>query len=109
MTPNYLYQNDGKGKFTEVGSFFQVAFDEHGREQGSMGLEVSDYDGDGMGDILVTNFSHDTHTLYRNRGSYFQDMTFQTGMGYLTLAALGWGVGHHDFNLDGYRDYFFAH
>ena len=109
VTPNYLYLNDGKGRFKEVSSFFQVAFDEHGREQGSMGLEISDYDGDGMVDIVVTNFSHDTHTLYRNRGSHFQDMTFQTGMGYLTLAALGWGVGHYDFNLDGYRDYYFAH
>jgi hypothetical protein len=109
VTPNYLYMNDGKGKFKEVGSFYQVAFDEHGREQGSMGLEVSDYDGDGRSDILVTNFSHDTHTLYRNQIHYFQDVTFQTGMGYLTLASLGWGVGHFDFNLDGHRDYFFAH
>ncbi len=109
VTPNYLYLNDGKGKFREVASFFQVAFDEHGREQGSMGLAVGDYDGDGLDDIVVTNFSHDTHTLYRNRVTYFEDVTFETGMGYLTLRALGWGVGHYDFDLDGFRDYYFAH
>jgi enediyne biosynthesis protein E4 len=109
VTPNYLYLNDGAGRFREVAPFHQAAFDEHGREQGSMGLEVADYDADGLDDVLVTNFSHDTHTLYRNRGDHFDDVTYETGLGQLTLAALGWGVGLHDLDLDGDRDYFLAH
>ncbi|PYU97281.1 MAG: hypothetical protein DMG10_31205, partial [Acidobacteria bacterium] len=43
--PNYLYRNEGNGKFTEIGLSAGVAVDEDGKEQASMGVDFGDYDG----------------------------------------------------------------
>jgi len=40
---NYLYQNDGKGHFTDVGYPAGVALDENGKALANMGLAVGDY------------------------------------------------------------------
>ena len=40
-------------------------------EQAGMGVDFEDYNNDGWLDIVVTNFSDDTTTLYRNTGKGF--------------------------------------
>src|SRR5262249_29755044 len=42
-TPNFLYKNDGNGKFTEIGLESGTAVSADGSEQGSMGIAVGDY------------------------------------------------------------------
>jgi hypothetical protein len=108
-TPNLLYVNRGDGTFTEEGLPRGAAFSQDGTEQAGMGVASGDYDGDGRIDLVVTNFSHDTHTLYRNGGALFDVATFEAGLGEATLPWLGWGVGFVDFDGDGWRDLFFAH
>ncbi|MGH9629451.1 MAG: FG-GAP repeat domain-containing protein, partial [Bryobacteraceae bacterium] len=74
--PSLLYLNTHNGTFREVGVEAGCAFNEDGREQGGMGIAAADYDGDGAIDIVKTNFSDDTSTLYRNIGQgQFQDAT----------------------------------
>ena len=42
-TPNFLYKNEGNGKFTEVGLESGTAVSADGSEQGSMGVAIADY------------------------------------------------------------------
>lgn len=106
-TPNQLYVNKGNGTFEEIGYPSGIALNENGREQAGMGLAVGDYDNDGRVDFHVTNFSDDSNTLYHNDGDdNFTDVTFQTGVGEVSIPFLGWGTSFLDFDNDGWLDLF---
>jgi hypothetical protein len=102
--PNFLWRNNRDGTFTDMALEAGVALSEEGRAQAGMGVEAGDYDGDGWLDLFVTNFSHDTHTLYRNRGDRsFSVETHRAGLGHNSLY-LGWGAGFVDLDNDGWLD-----
>jgi len=108
-TPNQLYINKGNGTFEETGYPSGVALNENGREQAGMGLAVGDYDNDGRVDIHITNFSDDSNVLYHNDGEgNFTDITFQAGLGEVTIPFLGWGTSFVDFDNDSWLDIFVA-
>jgi enediyne biosynthesis protein E4 len=108
-TPNYLYRNDGNGRFTDVGVLAGVAFSEDGRAQAGMGIEFEDLDNDGWLDVMVTNFSDDYNTLHRNSGKgFFRDDSYNVGLAADSWLDLSWGVGFFDFNNDGLKDVFIA-
>jgi hypothetical protein len=69
-----------------------------------MGVSAADYDGDGLLDIVKTNFAGDTSSLYRNLGeNFFEETTYQAGLGRNTRF-LGWGAGFLDIDNDGLLD-----
>ena len=106
-TPNQLYINKGNGTFEEVGYPSGIAVNENGREQAGMGLAVGDYDNDGRVDFHITNFSDDSNTLYHNDGdTNFTDVTFQSGLGEVSIPFLGWGTSFLDYDNDGWQDLF---
>jgi hypothetical protein len=106
-TPKQLYINKGDGTFDEVGYPSGVALNENGREQAGMGLAIGDYDNDGRVDFHITNFSDDSNVLYHNDGDgNFTDVTFQAGLGELTIPFLGWGTSFFDYDNDGWQDLF---
>ena len=79
LTRNFLYHNEGKGTFKEVGLPAGVALASDGRVRAGMGTDFGDYDGDGLLDLVVTNFESETHSLFRNLGGgLFADATFET-------------------------------
>ncbi len=107
-TPSLLFHNNHDGTFSEIGVSAGVAFNEDGREQAGMGAHAMDYDGDGYLDIIRTNFSDDTPTLYHNNGDgTFTDVTEQAGLGSNTQL-LGWGAAFVDVDNDGWPDIFMA-
>jgi hypothetical protein len=74
-----------------------------------MGIAVGDYNRDGRVDFLVTTFSDDYKTLYRNDGgNSFADVTYPAGLATPTIPFLGWGTGFLDFDNDGLLDIFIA-
>jgi hypothetical protein len=106
-TPKQLYINKGNGTFEEVGYPSGVALNENGREQAGMGLAIGDYDNDGRVDFHITNFSDDSNVLYHNDGEgNFTDVTFQAGLGEVTIPFLGWGTSFIDYDNDGWLDLF---
>jgi len=108
-TPKQLYINKGDGTFEETGYPSGVALNENGREQAGMGLAVGDYDNDGRVDFHITNFSDDSNVLYHNDGDgNFTDVTFQAGLGEVTIPFLGWGADFLDYDNDGWKDLFVA-
>ena len=108
QTPNNLYRNDssvGRLAFTDIGLSAGVAYNEDGRAQAGMGVDVGDTDNDGRLDIVVTNFSHDYNTLYRSVGEgWFLDESFSAGLAEPSYPYLGWGAGLRDLDLDGWLD-----
>jgi hypothetical protein len=107
--PNLLYHNRRAGDFESVGLLSGVALNAEARAQAGMGVDAADYDGDGWMDLVVTNFAHDTNTLYRNLGDgQFTDVTQQTGLAAPTFERMGWGTALFDADLDGKLDLFFA-
>jgi hypothetical protein len=109
VAENFLFQNDGTGKFEEVGLMTGTAYDLHGDEQGSMGVDCGDYDNDGWLDFYVTSYQGQLATLYRNLGNgMFEDVTLVTGAGVGTLPHVTWGNSFVDFDNNGFRDIFVA-
>ncbi|WP_165245620.1 CRTAC1 family protein [Paludisphaera soli] len=99
--PNFLYRNDGGGKFTEIGTWSGAGVNGNGVAQADMGVDAADFDGDGRPDILVTTFAQDTATIYRNQGDLaFQDVAVPAGLKAITYNALKWGCGFFDYDLD---------
>lgn len=106
---NFLFKNDGTGKFEEVALITGLAYDIHGDDQGSMGVDCADYDNNGWLDFYQTSYAKELATLYRNSGTgMFEDVTMVTGAGQGTFAYVGWGTGFVDFDNDGDRDIFVA-
>jgi enediyne biosynthesis protein E4 len=104
--PATLYRNNQNGTFTDIALEAGCAYSIDGKPQAGMGVSAGDYDRDGWFDIIKTNFSGDTTTVYRNIGkATFDDVTFPVGLG-INTRWLGWGVGFVDFDNDGWLDIF---
>ncbi|MFL6437451.1 MAG: CRTAC1 family protein [Terriglobales bacterium] len=103
--PNYLYHNKQDGTFEDVGELLGSAVSANGNAQGSMGVDIGDFDHDGMLDVFVTNFMQESDTLYRNRGSRgFDDISVASGIAQPTFRLVGWGTGFVDFTNSGWDD-----
>jgi len=106
---NFLFQNDGSGRFRETGLLAGVSYNLYGRENGSMGVDCGDYDNDGRLDLFMTDYQGEMPVLYHNLGDgFFEDATLATGAGRAAAPHVNWGTGLVDFDSDGDRDIFIA-
>jgi enediyne biosynthesis protein E4 len=104
---NFLFHNDGHGRFSEVGLRAGVAYDINGDEQGNMGVDCGDYNHDAWLDFFKTSYQGQCALLYKNLGKgSFQDVTLLTGAGARTIRNVTWGCGFVDFENKGARDVF---
>ncbi len=107
--PNFLFHNQGGGRFQETGLEAGIAVNDDGRITSSMGADFRDLDNDGFPDLFLTTIAHEAFPLYRNlRNGLFADFTYRSRVGAATLRATGWGAGIYDFNNDGRKDLFAA-
>ena len=106
---NFLFQNDGTGRFEEVGTYVGAAYNLYGHENASMGVDCGDYDNDGRLDFFMTSYAGEMPVLYRNAGGgLFEDVTLLTGAGRGSSPYVNWGPGLVDLDSDGDRDIFVA-
>lgn len=107
--PNFLFRNKHDGTFEEVALLSGVALREDGKPVASMGADFRDYNNDGWPDLSVTALAAETFPLFRNNGKgSFDDATYASHIGALSLRHSGWGVGLVDFDNDGWKDLFTA-
>lgn len=91
--------------FSEQALVSGLAYDEFGKPQACMGVAAGDADGDGRTDLYVTNYYHESNTLYRAQGEgAFLDETRETGLREPSLNQLGFGTQFFDADLDGHND-----
>jgi hypothetical protein len=106
---NFLFQNDGRGFFAEVGLLAGVALDYKGETQGSMGVACGDINNDLLLDFHLTSYQDEFPALYQNRGGgLFDDVALTANAGRGSLPHVKWGNGFADFDNDGDRDIFIA-
>ncbi len=104
---NYLYRNEGSGKFNDVGLASGVAANEDGLEQANMGIAIGDYLHSGRMSLLISHFDNEYAALYRNEGDMnFIDASLASGIARGTKGYVGWGDAFVDFDNDGWLDYF---
>jgi hypothetical protein len=102
---NFLYLNQGDGTFVEDGVLRGVATDDVGMPNGSMGVDVGDFNRDGLPDIWVANYQHEANALYRNDGDgQFTHVSRPLGITAVGGLFVGFGTVFADVNRDGYED-----
>ena len=105
--PNFLYRNKGDGKLEDASTRSGTSLSDSGTPDGSMGVDVGDYNLDGRPDIWVSNFERESFALYRNDGNFFfQHVSRSTGVTAVGGLAVGWGSTFLDFDRDGDEDVF---
>ncbi|MSQ93225.1 MAG: CRTAC1 family protein [Gemmataceae bacterium] len=104
-TDNHLYLVRAAGKLEEKALLSGVAGDDAGHFNGSMGVDVADYDGSGLASIFVTNFQDELHALYQNLGQErFAYQSRVAGIGALSRHFVSFGTGFIDVDNDGWED-----
>jgi len=103
--PEFLYHNNGRGKFEEVALSSGAAVDGEGHTYAGMGVDFADYNNDGLPDLLVTDLASQMYALYRNNGDgTFTYDSFPAGIGRMTMKHSGWGMRFLDYDNDGWKD-----
>lgn len=107
--PDFLYQNNKDGTFTDIATTAGVAYNSEGRATASMGIAAGDYDNDGIQDLFVTNFSLEINSLFRNDNDGFYTMTtFEAGLADPSFSKLGFGTQFIDTDNNGTLELFVA-
>jgi len=102
---NFLFLSDGAGNFREVGILNGVGLSERGMPDGSMGVDVFDFNNDLKADIWVSNYENESFALYRGEvGGQFLHVSQSTGVTALGGLFVGFGTSCGDFDLDGDED-----
>jgi enediyne biosynthesis protein E4 len=105
----FLYHNKGNGTFEELGLPGAVAVDGDGRTFAGMGVDFSDYNNDGLPDLIITDLANQKYALYQNAGDgTFNYSSYLTGLAAATLLHSGWGVAFLDYDNDGWKDLIIA-
>ncbi len=107
--PNFLFRNDGQGRFDEIAFESTIALAEHGRAISGMGLDARDIDNDGLVDVVYTALPGESFPLMRNTpDGYFEDITHASGLAAQVRDMAGYSALIADFDNDGRKDLFFS-
>ncbi len=106
---NQLWLNDGSSKLRDIAQLSGSAYNTMGGEEGSMGADLSDVDGNGLPDIAVTNFQTEVTSIYsQTEKLLFTEISDRVGVGRPSRARLSFGIDFFDANNDGWEDLFFV-
>ena len=106
---NFLFVNQGSGRFEEMGLQADVGYSAEGRARSGMGVDSADFNEDGWMDLFVANIDEEIFSLYQNnRDQTFDDQAMPAGIGMATRWMSGWGLKFFDYDNDGNVDLFLA-
>jgi enediyne biosynthesis protein E4 len=103
--PNFLFQNNRDGTFTDTSLISGLAASEDGRYEAGMGIDAADVDGDGLLDVYITHLDFELNRLYHNNGDgTFTDVTYSSGIGNKAITLSGVATKFIDYDNDGWPD-----
>ncbi|MGD8573599.1 MAG: CRTAC1 family protein, partial [Gammaproteobacteria bacterium] len=107
---NFLFHNQGDGRFREMGAQWGLAFDRNGQSTGAMGIDAAHIHNDGSLGIAIGNFANEMTSLYVSQGKpdQFADESIIDGVGPASRLKLSFGLFFFDYDLDGRPDLFQA-
>ena len=104
--PNFLYRN-AMDHFEDAGLMSGTAVGDRGTPNGSMGVDLGDFNLDGLPDLWVANYEAEGFMMYRNEGDcFFQPVSSPLGINAVGGLYVGWGTAFIDAELDGDLDVF---
>jgi len=106
--PQQLFRNRGDGRFEETGLAAGIAYDDDGRLFAGMGIDMADYDNDGLPDLFINALAMQGYALYHNRKGAFDYVSRTSGVAAISRLRSGWGTRFADFDNDGWKDLFVA-
>lgn len=97
---NFLYRNTGHS-FEDLSSQSGACVSRRGTPDASMGLDVADFNSDGLPDLWAANFELENFALYRNQGQMqFRHSSDVVGVSAIGSTYVGWGSVLADMDLD---------
>lgn len=105
MTANHFWASpaDGDFRLSDQASIRGLAFNRRSAAQASMGIAAADADNDGDIDFLLTHFSSDHNTYYRqDRPGVWSDESRVAGFDEPSRPLLGFGTQWIDIDNDGH-------
>ncbi|MCK4298576.1 MAG: CRTAC1 family protein [Planctomycetes bacterium] len=107
--PQFLFLNNQDGTFSEHAEDYGLLRSADGRWGNLMGIDYGDLNGDGVVDLVCSNFQSRPQDLYISKsGGAYQAVAEAIDLGRLTHDYLTWGTGLVDFDNDGDLDLFIA-
>lgn len=105
MTPAFLFENKGNGRFEEIGLISGTALSDLGKPEAGMGVDFGDIDGNGFSDIIKTHLDLQTNAVYSNQGSMlFIDARYTSKLAEPSMYMVGFGTVFADLDQDGDLD-----
>lgn len=106
-TENFLFLNDGNGKFTEQALLSGVATGANGEQTAAMAISIGDLNRDGRPDMTVSDTAYGA--LYMQmEPALFDDHVSSSGISILVAQYVSWGQNLIDYDNDGDLDLFTA-
>ena len=89
--PNVLYQNEKGTSLSDVSLASGVSLSGRGVPDGSMGVQLLDYDNNGIFDIWVANYERESNAVYQGQGNMlFRHVSNRTGVTAVGALFVGW-------------------
>ncbi|MCZ6574458.1 MAG: CRTAC1 family protein, partial [Planctomycetota bacterium] len=111
--PSFYFENQQDGTFVECAGRRGIQISRRGENQAGMGAVSGDLDGDGLMDLVKTNFAAEPNNVYvasrlASGEILFTDQSARTGVESAVLLSMGWGAALFDYDHDGDLDLLFA-
>ncbi len=109
--PNYLYRNDGHGRFTDIGLRANIAYGPDARARAGMGIDSTCVGDDGRLALAIGNFSGEPVSVFEQlpgESDVFINKSDQYRVAVVTHQPLTFGLVFLDADLDGRDDLMLA-
>lgn len=103
--PNAVYASTPKNGLNDISLLSGASLNARGVPDGSMGIQLLDFDNDLKPDLWVTNYQRESSALYQcQQPAVFRHISHRVGINKVGAQYVGWGSACFDADHDGDED-----